>query len=58
MEVLTWFKVEYKDSIGDHFDGKMSEKLREKLIKQHLQDYCDEHQIDRKDITIIKEERC
>lgn len=54
MEIETWFKVEFEDSIGDSFEENTTEEERERLIEEHLEDYCKEHGIDRETITIIK----
>lgn len=57
MEIETCFKVEYEDCIGDHFPDDMHAEDINKLIEEHLKDYCKEHKIDRSCITIINKQR-
>ncbi len=54
MEIETWFKVEFEDSIGDNFEENTTEEDRKSLIEEHVKDYCKEHKIDRGSVTIIK----
>jgi len=55
VQVETWFKVEFEDCIGDSFDDETDEATIKELVEQHLQDWCEEHGIDRNDVSIIKE---
>lgn len=55
MNVETWIKIEYEDMLGDDFgDDNPSKKVIRDAVEQHIQDYCDEHNIDRSAVKIIE----
>ena len=55
MEIETWFKVEFQDCIGDSFDDATDEKTIKELVEQHLQDWCEEHKIERTCMKILNQ---
>ncbi len=50
MEVETEIKVEYTTTLGDSFEDDETEETKEKLIEEHIKDYCEEHNLNRNDV--------
>ena len=57
MIIETDIKVSYKTVLGDSFYSKISKRALAELIEKHIQDYCEEFNIGREDITIIRQRR-
>jgi len=53
--IETKLKIEFETTIMDTFSSefKLNEKHKEIAIEQHIQDWCEEHGIDRNDVEII-----
>lgn len=50
----TELEVKFKTTLGDSFNDNIKEKDKQALIEQHIQDFCGEHNIERKDVKIVK----
>jgi len=54
MQIETEIEVKFKTTLGDSFDDGENEQTIKDLIEQHIQDFADEHNIDRNDIKVVK----
>lgn len=53
--IETELKIDFNTIIGDEFeDGTPKEEMKE-MIETHIKDWCDEHGIERTDVTEINE---
>lgn len=51
----TEIQVKYNTHLGDSFDDDEDPQVIKELIEEHIQEYCEEHKIDRNDVTVIPE---
>ncbi len=55
MHIETELKIDFNTIIGDEFEDKTPIEEMKEGIEQHIQDWCDEHDIDRTDVNYINE---
>lgn len=53
MQIETEIEVNFRTTLGDNFEDDEDTEGNKKLIEQHIQDYCEEHKIDRHNVKII-----
>jgi len=54
MKIVTNIKVCYTETLVDYIHVDTTEKDREYYIESHIQGYCDEHDILRTDVEVVK----
>lgn len=54
MQIETEIEVKFRTTLGDSFDDDTSKKEQKDMIEQHIEDFCDEHKIDRSDVRIVR----
>lgn len=54
MQIETEIEVKFRTTLGDSFDDDEDKNVMEALIEQHIQDFANEHNIDKDCIKIIK----
>ena len=47
-------EIKFTTTLGDSFDDDEKKETTEVLIEQHITDFCEEHNIDRSDVRIIR----
>lgn len=55
MDIETELKIDFNTIIGDEFDDETSKEEMKESIEEHIQDWCNEHKIERSDVTAINE---
>jgi len=55
MHIETELKIDFNTTIGDTFDEETSKEDMKGSIEQHIQDFCNEHGIERSDVTATNE---
>jgi len=61
MEIETEIECKYSTILGDWVDEGSSEEDIDSAVEGHIQDWCIEHKVDRKDVSIVvnnKTKRC
>jgi len=53
MQIETEIKVEIRTTLGDNFSDDIPREDLNELVEQHIQEWCNERQIERTDVYIV-----
>lgn len=55
MQIETEIEIKFRTTLGDYFEDDTDEETIKALVEQHIQDFCNEHHIERTEIKTISQ---